>query len=82
MTAQLLAENEQLAWPVVADIPAAGTALLTGQPVATVFADGASREEVVRRPGGREVRLLVLGDVGDLGGQKKGGRGAGAGERK
>jgi predicted ATP-grasp superfamily ATP-dependent carboligase len=48
-TARLLAENHGHAWPLVADIPSVGTSLEVGQPVATVFAEGASRDEVAER---------------------------------
>lgn len=53
VTARLMAENDSHAWPVVADIPSAGTSLEPGQPVATVFAEGSSRDDVVERLGER-----------------------------
>lgn len=41
-----LCENEGRAWPLVADIPRAGTRIELGQPVMTLLADGASADDV------------------------------------
>lgn len=47
-TESVLRQNVEQVWPGVADIPNAGTIIHARQPVATVFATGSSREEVVR----------------------------------
>lgn len=46
MLAAISARNRGLTWPTVADIPRAGTQLLAGQPVLTVFAEAPDRAAV------------------------------------
>ena len=46
-TAGLLGLNRGYDWPLVADIPSPGTRLLIGQPAVTVFAEAASRAELI-----------------------------------
>jgi predicted ATP-grasp superfamily ATP-dependent carboligase len=42
-------ENPHGRWPVIADIPAGGTAIHAGQPIATVFGSGADETAVLAR---------------------------------
>jgi uncharacterized protein len=44
-----LIEALRTPWPMLADVSAAGTAIANGRPILTVFADGASLDEVERR---------------------------------
>lgn len=43
-SASLMQQNQGLAWPIIADIPVAGTPLRAGHPVVTVFAEAETRE--------------------------------------
>jgi predicted ATP-grasp superfamily ATP-dependent carboligase len=47
-----------IAWPLIADLPHVGQRFQAGQPVATVFATGASLDEVERQLRSREAALL------------------------
>ena len=48
-SAQLLEEAGTLPWPHIADIPMAGSEILVGQPVMTLFAEADSCEAVAQR---------------------------------
>ncbi len=62
-TAALLAGNEQLVWPTVADIPCADSRIEPGWPIATVFVEGNSDAAVVAGLKSQVMRLRQL--VGD-----------------
>ena len=55
--------NVGRSWPAVADIPAPATQFRTGQPVATVLAEGASREIVLQRLAAAQDELAELARV-------------------
>ena len=62
VTSMLLAVNAGHAWPLVADIPRAGSRIEPGGPVATVFASGSSADDVVAKLRGEVAALSrVLG---------------------
>jgi predicted ATP-grasp superfamily ATP-dependent carboligase len=48
-SARLRSLNSRRCWPVVADIPCGGSRFAAGQPVLTFLAEGADREEVLKR---------------------------------
>ena len=63
---EMLGCPQMSGWPVVGDLPAAGAKFATGQPVLTVFADGADRESLLESLSQRQTywhgRLAGRGD--------------------
>lgn len=59
-TADLLELNRGYDWPLVADIPSPGARLMRGQPAITVFAEAASRAEVIKSLSTRQLDVRRL----------------------
>lgn len=59
-TADLLELNRGYDWPLVADIPSPGARLMRGQPAITVFAEAASRAEVIESLSTRQLDVRRL----------------------
>lgn len=60
--ANLTAEWNQANWPMIADLPAAGTRFAPGEPVATVFACGGREVDVIQSLRDRCERVLATLD--------------------